>query len=374
MKIIKTSTVASSLNTFCKGQLKWLSDEYEVIAVSSPGQQMKEIEEREGVRTIAVQMERHISLLKDIVSLFRMIWVFVRERPDMVHSMTPKAGLISMLAAWITRVPVRIHTFTGLVFPTSIGFKRRILMFMDRIICYCATYVNPEGNGVKRDLINHKITRKPLHVIAYGNVRGIDINWYDRTPDVIKKADKLRATGIVTFCFIGRIVADKGVNELITAFCRLNHEYKNTRLLMLGEIESHLDPVRLETLTAIERHDSIMYVGVQSDVRPYLVASDIFVFPSYREGMPNVVLEAGAMGLPTIATDINGCNEIIIPFENGELIPSKDANALYECMKDWLDNPSKVQFMAGNARRLVVERFEQQMIWNALRSVYKSLN
>ena len=118
-KIIRSSTVPQSLETFCKGILKELSEQYEVIALSSPGEALDIIEKREGVRTIAVPMERHISILKDLKSLFALIRVFRNERPDMVHSITPKAGLLCMMAAWWTRVPVRIHTFTGLVFPTS---------------------------------------------------------------------------------------------------------------------------------------------------------------------------------------------------------------------------------------------------------------
>ncbi len=372
-KLIRTSTVPKSLNTFCHGQLKMLSEQYEVVAVSSPGEALDIVAKRERVRTIAVPMERHISLLKDVVSLFRMIWVFAKEKPYIVHSITPKAGLISMLAAWVTRVPVRMHTFTGLVFPTSTGFKRKVLMFMDGLICRCATYINPEGEGVKRDLINHGITKKPLHVIAYGNVRGVDMTWYDRSEEVKDKAEELRNLNTLTFCFVGRLVGDKGINELVTAFTKLHKEYPNTRLQLVGPMEAELDPLDSNTLEKIKDSDSIICAGSQPDIRPYLASSDIFVFPSYREGFPNVVLEAGALGLPTIATDINGCNEIIIPGENGELIPAKDENALYERMKDWVGHPDKVAYMAGNARCLVEERYEQKMVWNALLEVYQNL-
>ena len=143
-----------------------LSEYYEVVAVSSPGEKMKVLEEREGVRTVSIPMERRISLVKDFISLLRLIVLFAKERPDMVHSITPKAGLLSMLAAWITRVPVRMHTFTGLVFPTATGKMQKLLIAMDRLTCFCATHINPEGEGVKRDLVNYNITSRPLHIIA----------------------------------------------------------------------------------------------------------------------------------------------------------------------------------------------------------------
>lgn len=175
-KIIRVSTVPVSLKNFLHGQLKWLSTYFEIVAVSSPGEALEVVREREGVRTVSVPMERRISIVKDLISLFRMIILFTKERPYIVHSMTPKAGLISMLAAWITRVPVRMHTFTGLVFPTERGIKQRVLIWMDRLTCWCATYINPEGNGVKKDLERFHITHKPLHIVANGNVRGVDMD------------------------------------------------------------------------------------------------------------------------------------------------------------------------------------------------------
>ena len=178
-KIIRATTVPMSLNIFCKEILKELSEKYEVLAISSPGEDLSAVAEREGVRTIAVPMERHISPVKDLKALIKMIRVFRRERPAMVHSMTPKAGLLCMVAAWLTRVPVRIHTFTGLVWPTEKGLKRRILMATDWLTCACATHVIPEGEGVMMDLRNYGITKKPLKVLGYGNVRGVDMKRFD---------------------------------------------------------------------------------------------------------------------------------------------------------------------------------------------------
>lgn len=373
LKLIRTSTIPASLENLLKGQLKMLSKYYNVLAVSSPGDDMETIEEREGVRTIAIPMERRISLIKDFISLIRLIVLFAKERPDMVHSITPKAGLLSMLAAWITRVPVRMHTFTGLVFPTATGKMQKLLIAMDRLTCFCATHINPEGEGVKRDLVNYNITSKPLHIIANGNVNGIDLEYFDKTPEVVEKACSYKKEGTFTFCFVGRMVRDKGINELVHSFLRLYQKDERVRLLLVGPFEKELDPVLPEVEEHILYHPGICYMGYQNDVRPFLVASDALVFPSYREGFPNVVIQAGAMGLPAIVTDINGCNEIVLPDLNGVIIPSKDEQALYESMKYFASHPVEVERMAANARPLIASRYEQRIVWNALLDEYKSI-
>lgn len=376
MKIIRTSTIPGSLNTFCKGLFKELQehDGYEVVAVSSPGPALDEIRTREGVKTYAVAMERHISPLKDFVSLWRLIKVFHRERPTIVHSITPKAGLLSMMAAWIWRVPVRLHTFTGLVFPTATGLKQKILIATDRLTCACATHIVPEGVGVKNDLTAYKITKKPLKVLGHGNIRGIDLDRFNPDlKDVRSEAAKIRKDGILTFVFIGRLVGDKGINELVEAFCSLNLKYPKTRLILVGGKEQNLDPLRPETLCEIEINPSIEAVGRQSDVRPWLVASDIFVFPSYREGFPNVVIEAGAMGLPSIVTDINGSREIIIDGRNGLIIPPRSIDSLYRTMEMFVTDPELARRLAVEARLLIASRFEQSYVRRCLKEYYKEI-
>lgn len=372
-KIIRATTVPTSLETFCKDMLRELNQRYEIVAVSSPLPELEVVATREGVRTIAVKMERRISLKRDIVSLWQMYKVMRRERPWMVHSMTPKAGLMCMVASWLARVPRRVHTFTGLVWPTATGLNRMILKTTDRILCACATHIIPEGNGVKNDLINGKITRKPMKVLANGNVRGIELDHYRRTTEVEEEAAKIRKDGVLTFVFVGRLVRDKGIHELVEAFVRLNKENPLTRLVLVGRTEAELDPLNEETQHIIDTHDAIEAVGSQKDVRPWLAASDVLAFPSYREGFPNVVIEAGAMGLPSIVTNINGCNEIIIPGENGVIIPPRDADALYEAMKDLCENDEKRVYLTKNARESVASRFDCQIVRRALYDFYASL-
>ncbi|MEZ3590765.1 MAG: glycosyltransferase family 4 protein [Muribaculaceae bacterium] len=371
-KIIRSSTVATSLETFCKGLLKELSEKYEVVAVSSPDDTLDLVGRREEVKTVGVPMERHIAPLSDLKSFWKMVGVMRRERPWMVHSMTPKAGLMSMIAGWLTGVPVRVHTYTGLVFPTATGLTQKILILTDRILCRCATHIIPEGQGVKRDLEHYRITRKPMRVLANGNVRGIDLSHYDRTPEVMAEARKIADPDKVTYVFVGRIVGDKGVNELVEAFTRLNAEHPDTRLILVGRQEAELDPVSPATATAIASNSAIMAVGEQADVRPWLAASDIGVLPSYREGFPNSVIESGAMGLPSIVTDINGANEIIIPDENGLIVPPRDADALYRAMKLLHDDKPLRDRLASRSRDLS-RRYDQTIVRQALYDFYASL-
>lgn len=351
-----------------------LNQHYEIIGVSSPGEALDKVHQREGIRVIPLLMERHISLIKDFISLIRMIFLLIKERPDMIHSITPKAGLISMLAGWITRVPVRMHTFTGLVFPTATGFKQKILIAMDRLTCACATHINPEGNGVKNDLIKYKITAKPLHIIANGNISGIDLAHYQRTTEVISKAQLYRDELSFTFCFVGRMVREKGINELVSAFVKLHQKYVCARLILVGPFERELDPVDKSTEEQILHHPAIVFMDFQKDIRPFMAASDALVFPSYREGFPNVVIQAGAMGLPSIVTNINGCNEIIIPGENGVIIEPRSEEQLYQAMETFIMQQNKVKEMAANCRKLVADRYDQKIVWNALLEEYKNLS
>lgn len=373
-KIIRACTVSQSIS-FVEGMLPDLMKKYEVVLLSSPGVRMKNAVARYGVRTIAVPMERRISLKHDIVSLWRMIKVFRKEKPDMVHSMTPKAGLLSMMAAWLTNVPVRVHTFTGLVFPTSTGLKRRVLMATDWLTCACATHIIPEGEGVKNDLLNHGITKKTIKVLGYGNVRGVDMEYYRVSEEIRVKSKELRKPDTFTFLFVGRIVGDKGINELCEAFERLKETEKSIRLLLVGRFEDELDPVSDKTRETINNDSSIEAVGPKygDELLAYYAAADCFVFPSYREGFPNTVLEAGAMGLPSIVTDINGSREIITEGENGIIIPSHNAEALFHAMLKMMRDKDAHEKMADNARQMIASRYEQGFVRKCLYDFYDEI-
>ena len=378
-KIIRTATVPLSLDIFCRGLLRELSEEYQIVVVSSPLPELDSIARREGVRTLAVPMQRKIAPLRDLASLIRLALVFRKEKPDMVHSITPKAGLLSMVAAWLTRVPVRVHTFTGLVFPYVKGVKRPLLWFTDHLTAACATHVIPEGEGVKNDLLSHGVTHKSLKVLGNGNMRGVDLSYYQRTADVLEKASALRSQfGIsgsdFVFLFVGRLDYDKGIDELLRAFNRLTNEGAAAHLLLAGAEDPDGKPLMESTrqLMAVSPNVHVSD-GWLEDVRPWYAAADALVHPSYREGFPNVVIEAGAMELASIVTDINGSREIIREDENGVIIRSHDEAALYEAMKAFIQHPDKVYRMASLARAQVADRYEQSYVRQCLKNFYHTV-
>lgn len=358
-KIIRAITVPLSL-CFCRDvMIKMRAMGYHMVAVTSPGPELDSLRRDDGFHCVEVPMERHISPLSDLVSLVRLIGVFRKERPWVVHSMTPKAGLLCMVAAWLTRVPVRVHTFTGLVWPTATGLKRKILMMTDWLTCACATHVIPEGQGVMDDLRRGDITRKPMRVLGYGNVMGVDMARFSTA-----RFARHERCGVFTFLFVGRMVRDKGINELVAAFVRLHAHHPSTRLVLVGNYERSLDPVSDDTQGLIGTNDAIEAVGPKRGddlVRAY-AAADCFVMPSYREGFPNTVLEAGAMGLPSIVTDINGSREIIENEKNGLIVPSKNADALYDAMERILTDDAARETMKGNAREMIASRFERGFV------------
>lgn len=376
IKIIRTSTVPISLNILLKGQLKFLSQFFTVIGVSGDGEDLEEVKNREGIKTYPVEMERGISPVKDLVSLYKLYLLFKAEKPQIVHSITPKAGLLTMLAGKMAGVPIRMHTFTGLIFPTRKGFVQKLLIKMDQLLCWSATNIYPEGKGVKDDLIKYKITSKPLKVLANGNVNGIDLDYFsiqkiDSTEQNILKNELNIHNDDFVFIFVGRLVGDKGINELIKAFAGINKS--NVKLLLVGPLESELDPLLPDTLMEITNNENIISVGFQKDVRPYFTLADAFVFPSYREGFPNVVMQAGAMELPSIVSDINGCNEIIIEGVNGTIIPVKNSDETLKAMLKILSDKNYCNVLKSNARPMIQSRYEQSVVWNALLNEYQML-
>lgn len=401
MKIIRTSTVPISLNFLLRGQLNFLSNYFEVIGISSTGLELEEVQKREVIKTLAVDMERGIAPLKDLISLFKLYQQIKKEKPTIVHSITPKAGLLTMLAGKMAGVPIRMHTFTGLIFPTRTGVMQKLLIKMDQLLCWAATNIYPEGNGVKKDLINYKITSKPLKILANGNVNGIDLEYFSKKNISIDQQNQLKqdlqiAENDFVFVFVGRLVGDKGINELVQAFQILetrNQESaslvsnlealvpspqslvssKVPKLLLVGPLESDLDPLKEETLKEITANPNIISVGFQKDVRPFFAISDALVFPSYREGFPNVVMQAGAMELPAIVTDINGCNEIIEDGKNGLIIPPKNVDALRAAMEKIVMDQTLYSQLKEHARPMITSRYEQQVVWNAILEEYNRL-
>ena len=383
-KLIRITTVPLSLKVLLKGQLRFMaSNGFDVKGVSSEGEELREVHENEGIAVEAITMSRKITPFQDLKSLWEM-WNFLRkEKPQIVHTHTPKAGIIGMLAARLAGVPHRLHTVAGLPLMEAIGTKRKILNFVEKLTYSSATRVYPNSKGLYDFILQNNFTQSnKLKIIANGSSNGIDTTFF--SPDQVTEIEKVTLREKLNiqpddfvFVFVGRIVSDKGINELIKAFSQLqeveNNEPTDIKLLLVGGLENDLDPLNPETLAEINQNKDIISVGFQQDVRSFFAIADALVFPSYREGFPNVVMQAGAMGLPSIVSDINGCNEIIIEGENGLIIPSKNVEKLKEKMLTLAKDKNLYTKLKGNSRRMIENRYEQSVVWNALLEEYEGL-
>ncbi len=346
---------------------------FEVLAVSADGPEVKSLKQ-EGIPHQVVPMTRVISPFRDLVALVRLIRVIRRFKPDIVHTHTPKAGLLGMLAAWLCRVPVRLHTVAGLPVMEKRGLVRRLLMLTEKVTYACATKVYPNSKGLMTFIRNSIHTRTPLKIIGNGSSNGIDTRFFSPSPELRQQASSLRRHHDIpdeafVFSFIGRIVRDKGVNELVEAFNNLSMRM-NAYLVLTGPFEDALDPISDRSRRIIAENKRIVTPGYVNDVRPVLLASDVFILPSYREGFPNVVMQACCMGIPCIVSDINGCNEIVQHNETGLVIKPKDVSSLQSAMELLATRPDLRDVFAERSRTFVAENFDQDLVWGELLREY----
>jgi glycosyltransferase involved in cell wall biosynthesis len=376
IKLFRITTVPISLQILLGGQLRYISRVYEVTGISSSGAALEKVALSEGIRTVAVEMTRNISPIKDLRALWKLCRVIQKENPDIVHSHTPKAGILSMLAAWLCRVPVRMHTVAGLPLLEASGFKRNILNYVEKITYACATRVYPNSSGLKAIILRNKFCNESkLRVIGNGSSNGIDTEHFSiqkiSSDEIcrLKKEYKI-GHGDFVFIFIGRLVADKGINELAWAFEKVQQKHPYAKLMLVGETEPELDPIKSETIKLLHNNNAVILTGFQSDVRPFLAISHALVFPSYREGFPNAPMQAGAMGLPSIVTDISGCSEIVQHEYNGLIIPPKNTQAIEEAMLRLIEDKGLTCKLASKARESIVSRFDQRTLWEQIKREY----
>lgn len=379
-KLIRVTTVPQSLRGLLRGQLRFMSENgYEVIGVSSPGEALEDVVRNEGVHTIAIEMTRTISPIKDLKALIQLINLFRKEKPLIVHTHTPKAGLLGMIAAMVTGTPHRLHTVAGMPLTVATGMKRQLLNYMEKLTYACATRVYPNSYGLEKIILKENFTTpRKLKVIGKGSSNGIDTSQFDpnlvseETKKQMRKELGIRETDFI-FLFVGRIVKDKGINELVQAFESLHKKIEGCHLVLVGDPEKHLDPLSDYTEELIQNHPNIHPVGYKTNVIDYFAFADALTFPSYREGFPNVVMQAAAMQLNCIVSDINGCNEIVKDGDNGWIVPPQDSDLLYERMKWCMQHKEESDKMGVKGRQVMKTNYERQFVWKEILKEYKTL-
>jgi glycosyltransferase involved in cell wall biosynthesis len=385
-RVLRITTAPISLKVLLKGQLGFFQQQgFSVLAVSAAGSEVTAIQSQ-NIPHRVIPMTRSITPLQDLVCLIKLIRLMIAYKPHIVHTHTPKAGLLGMLAAFLCRVPIRIHTIAGLPLMESAGVKKRVLKVTEQITYACAHRLYPNSNGLLAYIKNEfnlsvtsfeKKDAAKFKVIGRGSSNGIDSHYFSRTAELVDTALNLRIKyGIpketLVFGFVGRIVADKGIVELVEAFKQFLITM-DARLLLIGEWEQHLDPLPEEILGFIQKNPKVIVPGYQQDVRPWLMVADVFTFPSYREGFPNAVMQACCLEIPCIVSDINGCNEIIENNNNGLLVPPKNTEALLKAMRTLAANSALRNNFAKKAHTYMVANFDQQYVWNELLFEYHEL-
>jgi glycosyltransferase involved in cell wall biosynthesis len=353
-----------------------MSQYFEVVGISSPGVLLQKVEKEEGIRTYGVNMSRSITPFRDLLALAKLIRIFKKEHPEFVHTHTAKAGILGMLAAWICNVPVRLHTVAGLPLLETKGLKRKLLDAVEKLTYSLSSKVYPNSFGLEAIIQEQDYADKnKIKVIGKGSSNGINTTFFSReqVSNAVLQQTKDENSIVIedfVFIFIGRIVNDKGITELVSAFENLATNYQNAKLILVGNFEEDLDPLDSKTHSLIDNHPNIKFVGYHQDVRPMLAASNVLVFPSYREGLPNVPLQACAMDLPCIVSDINGCNEIITHEFNGLLVPVKNTIELQNAMERIMVDKALYDKLSGNARESILTRYDQQVLWKEIKKEY----
>lgn len=366
-------TVPVVLETWLKGQAKFLSQYYQVEIITSNSNNIENIRKYENVDIKILDFNREINIFKDLKVLFKLVLYFFKTEPDIIYTLTPKAGLLGMIAGFISRVPHRIHNVVGLPHLEAKGKTKFILESTEKITYLFSTKLFCNSLNL-RDIIS-PITKKKVNIIGKGSVNGVDINYFK---DTFSKEEKLETLNKLSLnkndfilAFVGRIVKDKGINELVSVFDKLSLKYSFLKLLLIGDYKNERDTISSTSQQIIKNNKSIVYIEFQEDIREYLSISNLFVLPSYREGLPNVLIEAGSYGIPLVATNINGCNEVIINEENGILVEKKDEVDLFNAIERFIIDSKFYNEIKNNARKNIVDRYSQEYFYKELLKEFK---
>ena len=376
-KLIRITTVPISIEKLLENQPKYFSKFFDITIVSSDKSELEKLGKKQGVKTFCLPLTRKITPFKDIIAILKLYFFLKREKPKIVHSHTPKAGFVGMTASFFAGVPIRMHTVAGLPLMERKFIKKKVLIFIEKLTYLFASNVYSNSKKLMEYILSKKFcSERKIKTLANGSSNGIDTKYFSDNISLKNKTKLLNTLEILkndfVFCYVGRVVKDKGINELVSAFNELNLKSRNCKLIIVGKIENETDPVSKSTMGIIKKNKNILLTGFKNDVRPYLSIGNCFVFPSYREGFPNVLMQAGAMDLPCIATNINGCNEIIQDNINGFLIPPKNIDALVKAMQKIMDKKLIIK-LSKNCRLMVKEKYDQKFFWEKLLIEYNNL-
>lgn len=368
-----------ALRYLLPGQMHFMQNNgFDVVMISADGKELAAVIENEKCRHIIVPMTRKITPFSDIKCLFRLIRIFKKEKPDIVHSHTPKAGLLGMLAAKYCGIKVRIHTVAGLPMMVEKGLKYQLLKLTEKITYAAANHVWPNSNSLLQFILErHLAAPGKLGIIAKGSTNGIDVNRFNVTALDKKIIEDTKATVSYSvqnkyLLCIGRLVADKGIVQLVNVFVNLQKTHTNLQLILVGEYETALDPLPSSTMREIEHNRHIIHINWTSLVEYYMHLADYFIFPSRREGFPNVLLQAGAMGLPVICSRIAGNVDIISHQQSGLIFDDANEQQMLAMIEYAMANPQQMQKMAESLQQTINQDYRRENIWQNILVAYKS--
>jgi glycosyltransferase involved in cell wall biosynthesis len=356
------------------GRMRALRDSlFDVTLVSSPGRLSEQIAVREGAQWKALPIEREIAPISDFISMFRLISLLLRMRPEMTEFSTPKAGLLGSIAAMLAGVPVRIYMLRGLKLETAKGLKRRVLLITEKIAAACAHVVvcNSQSLRDRADSLGIAPASK-LVVLGKGSSNGIDVRRF--MPGESDVREKLGVAGNdLVVGYVGRLTRDKGIPDLVEAFDAILDAEPRAHLLLVGWADAAEDRLPAYIQRRIESHPRIHCTGFVDETAPYYKAMDVMVLSSLREGFPNVVLEAAASAVPVITTDVTGARDSVVPGETGLLIPSGSPSAIAESVLQLLRQPALRARMGEAARAWVCRHFTDEEVLGHVTSYYQDL-
>lgn len=346
---------------------------FRVTLLSSPGELLTRTAAREGVDSIAIPMHRKIAPLADLVSLARLWWLLYRLKPEMTEFSTPKAGLLGSIAAKLCGVPVRVYFLRGLKLETSTGLKRRILLMAERLASACSHVVLCNSDSLRNEAIALGIApADKLRLLGDGSSNGVDVERF--SPGVSNLRDRLAIPPDAPVVgFVGRMTRDKGLPELIEAFDAILAAKPDAHLLLVGWFDAAEDALGCNLRSRIRNHPRIHATGFVADTAPYYRAMDVMVLPTWREGFPNVVLEAAATGIPVVTTLSTGSRDSVVPEVTGLLIPPGSPEAICASVLQLLRAPKRRRNMGKAARAWVIDRYSNGYVLGRTVRYYESL-